>query len=304
MSEISNLSIRVIAPSFKISEAELLKCLKGLEKLNISVQIQKPLFREDQLCAHTTTKRFRDLNLALIKPSDYVWCLRGGYGALHLVPDLMKMKPPKQVSKLIGFSDITVLHYFFNQMWQWPTLHWKHLNGFLQDGKKFLTQDLKQSLKMLSSEDYFIFDSLKPFNPAARDLKTLRSKVIGGNLITLQSMVGLKIKKPKSCLLFLEEIDEPVYKIDRALTQLEQNGWFKNIDGILLGSFTNRHEATEQALQIYLKDKFKNFNIPVFGHLKAGHISNQQPLFLNTSAEIFKIKKKFSLKVANGFKTS
>lgn len=296
-----NLSLSVIAPSFKIPNQDLDLCLKALNKLKVQVQIENPLFKPNELCAHTESKRFKDLKLALSSKSDFIWCLRGGYGALHLLPSLMKLSKPKSQSKLIGFSDITILHYYLNQEWNWPSLHWKHLNGFLLDHKDFRSESFVNAVESLQNQKEFEFTNLKPLNAKSRKVRSLKSKIIGGNLITLQSMVGLKIKKPKSRLLFLEEIDEPVYKIDRALTQLELNGWFKNLDGILLGSFTHKNVDVQKDTESYLKEKFKAYSVPVFANLQAGHIPDQKPLFFNSASQILFDKNKFSLKIKNGF---
>lgn len=302
MDQIQKLSLSIIAPSFKIPEQELNLCLTALKQINTQLHIQKPLFKDGELCAHTSAKRFKDLQKALSTKADYIWCLRGGYGALHLLPELMKLPKPRHRSCLVGFSDITILHYYFNQMWNWPTLHWKHLNGFLKEQKIFQTQEFLQAVDLLKNQDQLTFPSLKPLNQPAKNLKSLKSKIIGGNLITLQSMVGLKLKKPKARLLFLEEVDEPIYKIDRALTQLEQNGWFDQIDGILLGSFTHKNENIQTETAKYLEDKFKSYSFPVFSGLCAGHTPLQQPLFLNTPAEILIENKSFKLNIKNGFK--
>ncbi len=323
-----DLSISIIAPSFKIPQVDLDECLSALTSLNVNYSIEQPLFLDSELCAHTYNKRFSDFKKALSAKPEYIWCLRGGYGALQLVPELLKLKTPikkpKTFKKLIGFSDITVLHYILNQKWNWPSLHWKHLNGFLihdlkdnlnvkpssnlmlDEKKKFNLKFFIDSVHRLNSEKYFYFNNLSPLNKNAEKTKSLKAKIVGGNLITMQSLVGQKIKSPKGKILFFEEIDEPVYKIDRALTQMDQAGWFKNIKGIVLGSFTNKNPQIELDTKNYFKTKFLRHKFPVFEGLKSGHIPDQEPLFLNTNSEInldiSQTKRiSFILKNKNGF---
>lgn len=316
MSEKKSLSIRVIAPSFKIPKADLKQCLQNLKDLKIKALINQPLFNEKELCSNTLDKRFDDLKDALKEFNDYIWCLRGGYGCLHFMPRLLKMKKPAKAKKLIGFSDITVLHYYFNQKWNWPSLHWKHINGFLKEvprgsqdpnaqapvEKEFDIKAFKKALSDFETQDEFIFKNLKPLNEAAKKVKTLKAKVVGGNLITLQSLVGLNIPKPKGKFLFLEEVDEPIYKIDRALVQLEQNEWFKGVKGILIGSFSHKNKNVEKDTQKYFIKKAQELKIPVFTGLNAGHIPDQQPLFLNTDSTLVVENQKYNLKIKNGFK--
>lgn len=300
MDKTDQLKIRVIAPSFKIPNLDLKQCLDALEKLQIKTLINQPLFDEKELCSNTLDKRSTDLKVALKETSDYIWCLRGGYGCLHFMPQLLKMKKPLKTKKLIGFSDITVLHYFFNQTWNWPSLHWKHVNGFLKEGV-FDLKAFEKALHSLKTDKEMIFKNIKPLNEAAKNIQSLKAKVVGGNLITLQSLVGLDIPKPKGKFLFLEEVDEPIYKIDRALVQLEQNGWFKGVNGILIGSFSHKNKNVEKDTQKYLIKKANEFKIPVFAGLNAGHVSDQQPLFFNTETKILKENQKFTLKNKNGF---
>lgn len=295
-------SISIIAPSFKIPESDLNKCLSSLEDLKIEYNLQTPLFKNDELCSHTAKKRFDDFKKSLKDKHDFIWCLRGGYGALQMAPDILNLTKPKIPKKLVGFSDITVLHYILNQQWNWPTLHWKHLNGFLDSETKIFNKDLFiKSLELVNQQADFEFSGLIPLNEKAKKIKILKSKIVGGNLITMQSLIGLKVKKPKGKILFFEEIDEPVYKIDRALTQLKYTGWFNGVKGILLGSFTNKNVDVEKQTQDYFETKFLDFNIPVFKGLRAGHIPDQQPLFFNSDSEIKRGKNEFILKNKNGF---
>lgn len=305
MALLTKTSLHIIAPSFKIPISDLNLCLSALKSINIEYYIQRPLFNSKELCSHTVDKRLKDLKRALVKKSDYIWCLRGGYGALHLVEALLDMTKPNYKAKLIGFSDITVLHYIFNQKWNRPSLHWKHLNGFLVSENKgqprFNQKSFLKALQDLKTLTDYDLGLIKPLNSSAKNIKILNSKIIGGNLITLQSLVGLNIAKPKNKILFLEEIDEPIYKIDRALTQLKLNGWFDKLDGIVLGSFSHKNESTQKKIQLYLKQTFKNYKLPVFSGLKAGHIKDQKPLFFNTESSIRLDKNKYRLKVKNGF---
>lgn len=322
-----NQRINIIAPSFKIPNSDLKECLRGLKDLNVQYSLQEPLFSSKELCSNTKEKRFTDLKLALNTNSDYLWCLRGGYGCLHLVEDLLQLSKPKNQSNLIGFSDITILHYILNQKWNWPTLHWKHLNGFLVEynapdlknkplkktkglvkkttadvnpAKVFNQKKFLQALTVLKTELNFNH-KLKAVNTAASQVKSLSAPIVGGNLITLQSLVGLDISKPKDQFLFFEEIDEPIYKIDRAFTQLEMNGWFKNTKGLILGSFSHKNKDVEKDTLKYFKHKFKEFKIPVFSGLKAGHIPDQKPLFFNTMSSVNLEEGQFILKNKNGF---
>ncbi len=299
------LSLSVIAPSFKIPPADLNACLTALKNLDVKLEVEKPLFSTKDLCSNTVYKRLKGLTKAFSNNSDYIWCLRGGYGALHLVKDLLEMPKPSRKIKLIGFSDITVLHYITNQRWNISSLHWKHLNSFLVKNEKgilsFNQSTFIQAVEDLRSINEFDLGVVKPLNSAAKKVKNIHSKVVGGNLITLQSLVGLEIPKPVGKILFLEEVDEPIYKIDRAFTQLHLNGWFSDLDAMVLGSFSHKDKVIQKKIEEYLKQKLSTYKCPVFAGLRAGHIPDQKPLFFNTESSIQLDKNKFKLKVRNGF---
>lgn len=303
--------LSVIAPSFKISDQDYQKTLKLLADLGLPYALSTPLF-EKGLCAASETKRWTDLKQSLTDShSNVVWCLRGGYGALHLLPQLLKLKSPVDFKAsslvtmsdrddgfklLIGFSDITVIHYFLNQVWGWPSLHYRHLNSFIKDQSvKQGLKDFKKTLKALSVSDKQTFKGLKAFNEKAKKVKTIKAPIVGGNLITLQSMIGSGIPLPKNQILFLEEIDEPIYKIDRALTQLQQAGWLKGVKAIVLGSFTHHNLEVQKQTRVYLQKELEKLNVPVFGFLPCGHMEKQKPLFLGTVSQITKVGQGFIL---------
>lgn len=285
--------LSLIAPSFRISDQDLAKTLKFLKNLPWEFDLKSPLFESGHLCAASVEKRWTDLRWALTQSeADVIWCLRGGYGALHLLPQLQKLKMANAKKLLVGFSDITILHYFLNQVWNWPSLHFRHINSFVKD--QSVAEGLKEfhkDYKFISSQEFLQFKGLKALNLLAKDKvknsKKIQGKIVGGNLITLQSMVGLHVPTPQGKILFLEEIDEPIYKIDRALTQLLQAGWLKGVKAILLGSFTHSQPETQKQTLKYLKTQLDVLPVPVFGFLPCGHRPKQKPLFFNTPSEIF-----------------
>lgn len=294
------MQLSVIAPSFKIPAQEYKKTLSLLKKLGWAYKLNEPIFESGHLCAASEAKRWKDLRQSLNSQTDLIWCLRGGYGALHLLPHLSKWtakssKKRKKITDLkalppgfkllVGFSDITVLHYYLNQVWGWPSLHYRHLNSFVKN--KTVAEGVlsfEKSIQEINDQEAIVHSGLTALNLKAKKIKNLKADIVGGNLITLQSLIGQGLPKPTKQFLFLEEIDEPVYKIDRALTQLKNAGWLENVKAILLGSFTHRNPDVEKQTQKFFKQYAKGSSIAIFKGLPCGHIERQKPLFLGTQS--------------------
>ena len=291
--------IDIIAPGFKISQRDLKVCLKALKSGGIEHSVREPLFsKRASLCSDSQDNRWGDLKRTLSSDHEVIWCLRGGYGSIHLLPFLRGFTP-KKFKALVGFSDVTTLHYFFNTQWDWPSLHWKHLNSFLGPSG-FGLRSFKKSLGDIYNKPYWTY-KVRALNAKAQSIRTHRTRLLGGNLMTFQSLVGTGLKPPSLCSLFFEEVDEPVYKIDRILSHLKQAGWLKSVRSLFLGDFIHKDRGTQRSIQKYLKDYAQSLKIPVFGGLKMGHGLENQPLFLNTKTEIFKQKQGFTMINSNGF---
>ena len=117
--------MKLIAPSAKgLINNDLQKIQDFLSTWKLKSHIADDIYGNDLLCANTDEKRFEQLKRALFnRESKAVWCLRGGYGAAKLLPALKAIKSPEQIKLFIGFSDITALHIFLQQEWEWQTLH-------------------------------------------------------------------------------------------------------------------------------------------------------------------------------------
>ena len=180
-----------------------------------------------------------------------LWAARGGYGAGRLLPILDRLTrkngaPPKKL--IVGYSDVTVLHEFARARWGWSTLHapmpaasnfakleprvWSSIVDFIR-GKAMSPVWADAALTWMTP-------------PPARDL---RAELIGGNLSLWAALIGTPFMQPcRHKILFLEDIDEPFYRIDRMMVQVEQSG---NLDGaaaIVLGDFTNCNDEKNTRL--------------------------------------------------------
>lgn len=281
--------IDIVAPSSACTPLELEHAVKWLKAQGYTPRVPKDLLQPIDYLANTDQKRFDFLKKALSsKDSKAVWCLRGGYGALRLVPDLLRMK--KQKNKIfIGLSDITIIHQFLNQKWNWKTIHGPVLSRTMSENKR--ESDYEELFSLLSHQTNFIeFNNLKPLNAAAlKNRKKITGKMMGGNLFTFCSMLATGLQpKVKGHFLFFEDVAERGYKVDRMLNQLSQAGIFLNCKGVFFGDFIKSDEADGTNLVWKSIESFFMYHkIPVYAGIESDHSDKQRPLFLNTKAELF-----------------
>jgi muramoyltetrapeptide carboxypeptidase len=279
--------VDIIAPASSSSGEGLQKGLQFLEGWGLVPRMSSQIFGSDVICANTDENRFDQLREALVsEDSRAIWCVRGGYGANRLIPWLSKLKKPKGPPKLfMGFSDITTLHVFLNSKWGWPTVHGPMIDRI---GRGLILKPQIQELHDLyfGHEAKVFFRGLKPMNSAARRAGTVRGPVTGGNLMTLQSVIGTKAPwETLGKIVFLEEIDERGYRVDRLLEHLKQTGHFAKARAVVLGEFLGGAEADgKNRVPAVVKRFAESLSIPVMSGIQAGHGALQRPVPFGTSS--------------------
>lgn len=276
--------IDVIAPGYGGSPADIPKIEAAIRALGFTPRVPKDIFAKHLLHSQDDAYRLDHLYRALsAKDSAAVWCYKGGYGTAKLIAKLAKKPKPKTPKLLIGFSDITALHLFLNQEWSWPTLHgpvlWQCVHGKVNEASM-------QAVKAAITGKPLLAYPVKPMN--AKPRTAIRATITGGNLALLQTSIGTDWQADaKGRLLFIEEVDEAAYRVDRMLLHLAQAGLFKGIKGVILGDFTY-HSSFEEELKIakVLKAFAAEAKFPVFRLTGIGHAEDNMPLPFNTEAVI------------------
>jgi len=196
--------------------------------------------------------------------------MRGGYGTPRIL-DMIDYEIIKNNPKtFIGFSDITALHVAFNQKCNLVTYH--GIMGLTSPKwDEFTYESLLDAINM---KEY-----LELKNPKGEEIQTLidgaaEGEIIGGNLALLTATIGTEYEiDTKGKILFIEEIGEPIYRIDRMLTQLALAGKFNDCSGIIFGDFNNCNKQNDDEFELMeiLKDRIEKYNKPCIYNLKSGH---------------------------------
>lgn len=297
--------VDVVAPGYPAPLPEVQAGADFLLNWGLKPRVPKNMIKPHFIHAHDDEVRFELLKSAIqSKDSQVIWCARGGYGSNRLLPMLAKLKKPKNPKLLIGLSDITSLHTFVVQEWGWSTLHSPILTrmgaGTLPKKNVAEIRDI-----LFGKESEVQFKRLKPLNEAAKKIGKVKSSLVGGNLTVLQSQMGTpwQINADKK-LLFIEDLGERGYRIDRMLEQFRQAGVFKKCQGILLGDFIGGEEPStgKNNFSLVFKRWAGDLEIPLFRGIQSGHAQTQRPVPFNTSCVLELEKSHGVLTVQSGGK--
>lgn len=287
-------TVGIIAPSSGLSKEAFDKALQNLIDLGLQVKVGKSARRENGFLAGTDKERLDDLHWAFADPEvKAVWCVRGGYGATRLLPnvnfDLIRRNP----KIFIGFSDITALHTAIFQNCGLVTFHGPSASSEYSDYSKMHVVNTLMKPSAPYKIELSAYNQTQTSNLYRTETIVAgkaRGTLVGGNLSLLAALCGTlyALKNPKGKLLFLEDVNEQPYRIDRMLTQLRQSIDLKQFAGIALGVFENCNPRTPntQSLMEVLKDRLSDLGIPVIYGLSFGHIRDQFTLPVGLKAEL------------------
>lgn len=269
-------TVAIIATARKIDAATLQPGIKLLESWGLKVILGKTIGKEQNQLAGADWQRATDLQEMLDNPAvKAIWAAKGGYGTVKIVDRVDFSRFKKNPKWIIGFSDVTVLHSHMNRL-GFQTLH-----AMMAISAPSATTAAKESLrKVLFGEQLSYTIPSHAYNKTGK----AKGELVGGNLSVLYSIQGSNSEVDfKDKILFLEDLDEYLYHIDRMMTNLKRNGSLKNLKGILIGGMTSMNDNDipwgKDALEI-IQEIVKDLNIPIAYNFPAGHIKDNRALIL------------------------
>ncbi len=293
-----NSIVDIIAPAGGVADVLIIEKLKNLLKSwQLIPRISPDLFGPDLLCANSDEERFRQLKAALFNiDSQAIWCLRGGYGCTRLIPSLLKLNAPEKSKLFIGFSDITSLHLFLQQKWHWQTLLGPTLNQVVNH--LIEEENINELKKIIFGQLTKLTYLLTPYHKPTT-LDSIQALLTGGSLSLVQTSLGTDWQiEAKDKILFLEDVNEAAYRIDRMLQQLQQSGTLTHVKAILLGDFTfTRKIKEEKKIQAVLERFAKEQNFPVLRCPDIGHGKQNRSLPLGMPALLDLNKNQLIIKI-------
>jgi muramoyltetrapeptide carboxypeptidase len=219
--------------------------------------------------AGSDAERLTDLQAAFDDPDiDAVWALRGGYGTLRILDRLDLDRQRRDPIPFIGFSDNTTLHVRHAAM-NVVSFHGPHPGGGFVPESEFLFH------KLLFSEEPTGLLSTRESDPPVRTLVpgVAEGPIFGGNLAILASLCGSReTPVAHGRLLFLEDVGEPAYRVDRLLVQLRRAGTFDGVAGLACGRFTETPEGDGDDVLRLVEELAHELGVPAVADLPIGHV--------------------------------
>jgi muramoyltetrapeptide carboxypeptidase LdcA involved in peptidoglycan recycling len=272
--------VAVVAPSGPVDPARLERGCAVLRGLGLDVVVGKHALDQNPsgltYLAGSDAERAADLQQAWCDPRvSAVLCARGGYGAArvlgHLDWEALRGAPP---TWLLGSSDITALHVAFGRRLSVPTLFGPMTASIVADAEPEALDHLRESLFGPGAP---VHGTHAPVDGRAEGVLT------GGNLSLLTSLLGTPYapEPPAGAIAFLEDVGEVPYRVDRMLTQLLQAGWFDDVAGIALGSWTGCGD-----LDAVFADRLVPIGVPILAGVPVGHGPRQLTIRLGAPATL------------------
>ena len=286
-------TIGLITPASPASEEKIKKAIQNIENQGFKVKYTDAIRLKNGHLAGTDAQRLANLHdMFADKEVKAIWCVRGGYGCTRILPQIDYRLIKKNPKILIGYSDVTALLHAVQQKTGLMCFHGPvGASTFTEYNLEHLTKTLfepdNQHLITLSKENLEKQDAA--YQPVLIKGGKVCGKLSGGNLCLLSTMAGTPYQVDfTDKIVFLEDVGEKPYRVDRMLTQLLQSSNLAKAKGIVLGIFEDCQPKDEEyslSLIDTLKERLGNLNMPVLYGFSFGHIQNMCTLPLGIEAE-------------------
>jgi muramoyltetrapeptide carboxypeptidase len=272
--------IGVISTARKITIEELIPAIKTLESWGLKVVSGINLFKEEDQFSGTVEQRTADLQVMIDDNSiKAILCARGGYGTVQIIDSIDFTNLKKNSKWIVGYSDVTVLHSHLNNLGI-ASLHATMPINFKSNTKESLSS-LKNSL----------FGNLNSIECKAHPLNKfgkIVGHIVGGNLSILFSLIGSHSDiDTTGKILFIEDLDEYLYHIDRMMMNLKRNGMLGKLKGLIVGGMSDMNDNEisfgKTAEQIIL-EYTKGYDLPICFGFPAGHLADNRCVRLGVNS--------------------
>ncbi len=268
------------------NEEDVLKHIKCMNKHGFEVEGNDNLYLEGEYEGRDSKEKAMELKKALTdKDVDLIMSLRGGYSTIKVLEHLNIATIKEHYKPIVGFSDLTPLLNYISKKTGLVTFHGPMLTTAKEDDDV----NFKHLYKLLTLR------TTKGYEYDSEDCITLKrgiasGKLYGGNLSMLCSMIGTGYEIPlRNTILFIEDVNEPNYKIDKMLTQLKMAGYFDKAKGVIFGNFKNCGENTKdnpKGVLSIIEKIIENTRIPVLYNFNCGHEKEMLTLPIGAEVEI------------------
>jgi len=275
-------TIYITAPAKAIEESVVLEAKKTLETWGLNVRVAPHCLGRAAYFSGTDAERLADFQHGLDDPSiKAILCARGGYGCVRIVEELNWTAFQQNPKWIVGFSDVTVFHQKINQ------LGVESIHGIMPLGFTEGSMEAKETLHKALFGESIILEA----SPVKENcMGTAKGSLIGGNMTIIYSLIGTELSYTfKNKILFIEDIGEHIYKVDRMLHAFKLAGIFNQISGLILGGFTEMEDTDVpfgKTIEELISEQVVNLGIPVAFNVPIGHIPDNQAVVVGRTVTL------------------
>lgn len=274
--------IKIVSPAKSI-ESSKIEFAKGyLRSKGFEVEVGEFASGEHHYFSGTDAERLSDMQQALDDESlDVILCSRGGYGSVRIIDQMDFTKFLKNPKLVIGYSDITVFHNRMNLMGQ-LSVHATCPLNFEENTEQALSSLLNVLNEKQNNYQIPAYSLNKP--------GLAEAEIVGGNLSILYSLIGTNDDlETKGKILFIEDIGEAIYSIDRMMWALKKSGKLSALAGLVVGGMTNLKDSEipyGKSADEVIFEAVQEYNFPLAFHFPAGHINDNRAIVFGKKASL------------------
>lgn len=274
--------ISIVAPARKVSLEELKQAIQILQNWGLKVKLGKNIYASDNQFAGTDAERLSDMQDMLDDTEvKAIIAARGGYGAIRIIDQLDFSVFKHHPKWIAGFSDMTVFHNHIQKHYEIQTLHCTMAFNF---GKDTESTSLLRDALFGELDEYEI--DIQPLNRKGNGTGIM----CGGNLSMLYALASTPSDiDTYGKILFLEDLDEYLYHIDRMMMQLKRAGKLSGLTGLVVGSFSEMKDNAipfGKIAEEIIVDAVKEYDFPVCFNFPAGHGTKNFPLYMGREYQL------------------
>lgn len=266
--------VGIISTARKITSDELKKSIHTLKEWGLRVKLGENIFSEYNQFSGTDIQRVNDLKYMLNDKSiKAILCAKGGYGTIRIIDQIQDSCVISSPKWIVGYSDVTVLHSYLNNLGIASAHATMPIN---------FASNTKISLKKLNELLFGKANNIKYKSHKLNRFGEIEAEIVGGNLSIIYSLLGSPTDiDTNGKILFIEDVDEYLYHIDRMMINLKRNNKLYKLKGLIVGGMTdmndNKIKFGRTAEEIVF-DHVKEYDFPVCFGFPAGHLDNNLPI--------------------------
>lgn len=274
--------IVICSPSGIVKPQNVYGAVAVLQERGYAVEVSAHALGRCGTYSGTADERYADLEAALLDPTvKAIMSSRGGYGAVHLLARLDRLPLRENAKWLIGFSDISALHALMTRHGV-MSIHGSMTSHLAKT--EGLDDDSAALFDILSGREVGYDFPAHPFNRTG----SAEGRLAGGNLSVIADLIGTPFNVIEGdTILFIEDVSEPVYKLERIFYQLRLSGVFDKLRGMIVGNFTEYSPDVDfSSVESMIHRLTKDYSFPIAFQAPIGHVSHNIPVVVGANARL------------------